>query len=727
MRRLRSLLALCLLPLAVVALASPARAAVADTWVKTSADHWIRSLDYVTPGTLVAGSEGDGVFTASTAAGPWTDVSGNLSATAKHVHQAVGQGGQIYLATSAGLFKGSGNGSWAQLGDDDSTPQSQRLDMGGVQSVVFPTGSASYLVAAIAGTGGPGVYYSSDSGTKWTRATGLTSAVFYLTASGSTMYAAADTGFYKSTDAGKSWVLRSDGVSTAEFALRIAVSPLNSQQLIGATTGGVFRSDDGGLSWYAANGSGAGLLNGGTVRAFQLVPSTFWGGGPPRIVVGTDHGVWATADGGDSWAKMSDTQNPMGIGMQDETVWALNIGFAGPSLMAGTQGHGIYALPLQPAEAPASIPAPSGSPVQNQVLTANTGVWGGTGPFVYRYEWNRCTQSSAMDAAGNTCSAITGETDRTYTITSGDVGKYLRVRITAINILTPFFSTSKLSASVGPVTAPATTITAPNGFPDLLNDGSAPWGKTITVDPGGNWKSNNVTMPTSFVYAFDRCHASDPCVRVQQGSSPSYTTTLQDVNSSVLAYAIGTIGNSSSGERFAGTSGTVFEQTPTNVTAPKIIGTAYVGQTLQSTAGLWTGTHPTYGRRWLRCNSAGLQCNPGLPVVTTPTYQVTAADKGYTLKVEVTAYVTDDSATRHATVESARTAVVTNPPPPPPSCASLKAAVAKATNVVNAAKKALAKAKKTHKQAKIKKAKAKLKSANAALAKARARVKQYHC
>jgi hypothetical protein len=162
---------------------------VPDTWTKWNlGDIWVRSLDYVTPTMLVAGSEASGVFTASSAAGPWTDISGNLSTTAKQVRQAVGQSGQIYLATSAGLFTGSGNGSWSQLGVAGSTPQPQRLDQGGVQSVVFPTGQPSIMVAATAGSGRDGVFWSSDSGVRWTKATGLTGATFYLTSSAGVMY-----------------------------------------------------------------------------------------------------------------------------------------------------------------------------------------------------------------------------------------------------------------------------------------------------------------------------------------------------------------------------------------------------------------------------------------------------------------------------------------------------------------------------------------------------------
>ncbi|MCW2766967.1 MAG: hypothetical protein JWO11_2926 [Nocardioides sp.] len=725
----RPLLSALALALVVSVMTAPAHAAVPDTWTKWNlGDLWVRSLDYVTPTMLVAGSETSGVFTASSAAGPWTDISGNLGTTAKQVRQAVGQSGQIYLATSAGLFKGTGGGSWSQLGVDDSTPQPQRLDMGGIQSVAFPTGQPTTIVVATAASGADGVLWSSDSGVTWTRAAGLTSSTFYLTGNASGMYAAASSGFYKSVDSGHTWVLSSDGIPPGETPKRIAVSPLNPLQLIAATVGGVYRSDNGGTSWYAANGSGEGALNVSEVRAFQLVPSDYWADGQPRIVVGTNNGVWATIDGGLSWAQLSPTKTvPDGLPMANESVYALNIGFGLPgSLMAGTQGHGIFTLPLQVVELPASIPAPSGSPVQKAVLTANNGTWSGTAPFGFAYQWKRCTQSSSADASGASCTAISGATAKTYQLAGSDVGTYVRVGVTAKDLVQAQLSGERLSASVGPVAAPpGFDPTPPSGFPKLLNQASGPWGQTMTIDTGGNWKSNGVTMATSFGYRWYRCQTDQTgCVQLPT-TTPMYTTTTADVDHVVRATVIGTITDAnnsnvttSSLEKLADVSGSVYEQTPSVVDAPRVVGPALVGTQLQSTAGAWTGNNPTFTRRWLRCNDSGVQCGVTSPVVTTSTYPVTAADLGYTFRIEVTAQVVDSFQARTKTVQSAMSVVVSDKPPVTADCTALHATVKLAQQRVTAAQKALAKAKKTGNKAKIKKAQKKLNAAKATLKKA---------
>ncbi|WP_155993187.1 sialidase family protein [Nocardioides sp. URHA0020] len=732
MRRLRTLASALALALVIPVMAAPAEAAVPDTWTKWNlGDIWVRSLDYVTPTQLVAGSEDDGVFTSTNSLGPWTDISGNLSAAAKHVRQAVGQSGQIYLASSAGLFRGTGGGSWSQLGVAAATPQTQRLDGGGVQSIVFPTGSPTSMVVATAGSGKDGVWYSSDAGVKWTRATGLTSATFYLTGNALVgMYAATATGFYRSLDSGHSWVLMSDGIPPGESAKRIAISPLDPLHLIAATVGGVYRSDNAGLTWYAANGSGDGALLANEVRAFQLVPADYWTGGVPRIVVGTDNGVWATIDGGDSWARLSPTKTLAdGLPMSNESVYSLNIGFGLPgSLMAGTQGHGVFTLPLQAVAQPGSIPAPSGTAQENAVLTANNGTWSGTAPFGFAYQWKRCAQSSGADTSGASCVDITGATDKTYQVSSLDVAKYLRVGVRARDLVQAAFSSEMLSASVGPVvTPPGFEPTPPTGYPKLLDATSAPWGQTLTIDTGGSWKSNGFPTATGFAYRWYRCELDQTGCALLPDTGTTYTTVTADVNHVVRATVVGTIATTSSPERLAGISGAVYEQTPTAVAAPRTVGTAVVGTKLQSTAGAWTGNSPTFTRRWLRCNSSGLQCGVTSPVVTTPTYTVKAADLGHRIRVEITAAVVDSFQTRTHVATSAASAVVKNPPPSAAVCAALKSKVTKAQKAVTAAQKALKKAKKTKKAKKIKAAKKKLATANTTLKKAKAALKAKGC
>jgi hypothetical protein len=85
---------------------------------------------------------------------------------------------------------------------------------------------------------------------------------------------------------------------------------------------------------------------------------------------------------------------------------------------------GQYAITLG-ADAPyaSARPSVSGTPVEGGTLTASDGTWSGAPAF--SRSWLRC------DADGAGCTPIGGQTGATYTATAADVGRRLRVRITA--------------------------------------------------------------------------------------------------------------------------------------------------------------------------------------------------------------------------------------------------------------------------------------------------------
>ncbi|HXO49322.1 MAG TPA: LamG-like jellyroll fold domain-containing protein, partial [Mycobacterium sp.] len=59
----------------------------------------------------------------------------------------------------------------------------------------------------------------------------------------------------------------------------------------------------------------------------------------------------------------------------------------------------------------------------------DNGVWSGSRPLRYYYQWQRCS------AGGESCAGIEGATKASYTPESGDVGSTLRVRVTVSNSL----------------------------------------------------------------------------------------------------------------------------------------------------------------------------------------------------------------------------------------------------------------------------------------------------
>lgn len=79
--------------------------------------------------------------------------------------------------------------------------------------------------------------------------------------------------------------------------------------------------------------------------------------------------------------------------------------------------------------APTATAAPtiSGLAMVDQSLTATRGTWSGSQPLTVGLEWLRC------DVAGENCQGL-GVTADTYTVGAVDVGKTIRVRITAANL-----------------------------------------------------------------------------------------------------------------------------------------------------------------------------------------------------------------------------------------------------------------------------------------------------
>jgi hypothetical protein len=79
--------------------------------------------------------------------------------------------------------------------------------------------------------------------------------------------------------------------------------------------------------------------------------------------------------------------------------------------------------------APANTKAPvvSGTMVEGATLTASRGTWTGTAPVTYSYQWLR------SNTQGSSFTSISGATSATYKLTATDVGRRIRVSVTARN------------------------------------------------------------------------------------------------------------------------------------------------------------------------------------------------------------------------------------------------------------------------------------------------------
>jgi photosystem II stability/assembly factor-like uncharacterized protein len=185
---------------------------------------------------------------------------------------------------------------------------------------------------------GAGVLASHDGGTSWQRAVDdhlrdvcvLDVAVDPTDAQ--TLYAAATTGTFKTTDGGASWAPLTE-LSEGMLVRTVAVSPEDPQYLLVGVEGiGVFVSDDGGRTWREGV---AGLQPNGSLHDIVFDPTN------PQVIYASDYrsGVYRSADGGLTWAQLND-------GLRTRSVLGLSISADGKHLYVASNGEGIFRLDL---------------------------------------------------------------------------------------------------------------------------------------------------------------------------------------------------------------------------------------------------------------------------------------------------------------------------------------------------------------------------------------------
>jgi hypothetical protein len=94
-----------------------------------------------------------------------------------------------------------------------------------------------------------------------------------------------------------------------------------------------------------------------------------------------------------------------------------------------------------------------GTAQDGQIVTAKDGEWTGEDPTAFTYQWQSC------DAAGASCGNIAGATAKIYRVATADVGKRLRVQVTAKNA----------SGSNTAATAPTPAVVHPAGATRLAD------------------------------------------------------------------------------------------------------------------------------------------------------------------------------------------------------------------------------------------------------------------
>lgn len=166
-----------------------------------------------------------------------------------------------------------------------------------------------------------------------------------------------------------------------------------------------------------------------------------------------------------------------------------------------------------PQLAPVNVEPPTitGTARVGEALTARNGTWQNS-PTEFRYRWLRCNEN------GNLCTLLAAD-GKTYRVGQADVGRTLRVRVTAVNADGATNARSEQTPVVVPNAAPLSNTARPT------ITGDARVGEELTASEG-TWTGN----PTSFAFQWQRCDVDSLlCANVVGATGRSYGVRSADI------------------------------------------------------------------------------------------------------------------------------------------------------------------------------------------------------
>jgi photosystem II stability/assembly factor-like uncharacterized protein len=206
----------------------------------------------------------------------------------------------LYVATNDAVYKSrDGGGTWERFPNFSA----RRVTTLAIDPLLPAT--------VYAGTMGDAVYKSPDGGQHWLphnvglkeHVSFVNQFVFHPTSS-EKLYVATTVGAFYSKDAGREWEERMKGMKEVHIVTSIAINPQNPAILFGGTTGGMYRSDDGAMTWKR--------INNGLIPESELMASMALGvnviaidrTNPDIVYAGTTKGLFRTTNKGEQWERI---------------------------------------------------------------------------------------------------------------------------------------------------------------------------------------------------------------------------------------------------------------------------------------------------------------------------------------------------------------------------------------------------------------------------------------
>ncbi len=221
----------------------------------------------------------------------------------------------LYVATSRGVYRSDDAGAHWQF---------RSGKVGGTGATTVLAVAVHPLDSEVVAVGtAQGLAMSRDGGTSWRSVTlgvesGTVRAVAYHPMSPDTLYAVADSGIYRSRNGGQGWsrlVVQTAAASELEFdelmqvsedetpapglgAGSVALDPRAAARLFVGTSRGVWRSDDGGETWWTLPSVGLGHP---AIRHLLITPDD-----ADRLYAATDHGLFAFSHQWQAWRPITE-------------------------------------------------------------------------------------------------------------------------------------------------------------------------------------------------------------------------------------------------------------------------------------------------------------------------------------------------------------------------------------------------------------------------------------
>lgn len=224
----------------------------------------------------------------------------------------------------------------------------------------------------VAGSGGMGVYVSTDNGDTWRGSqTGLDHVVYVnsVAIAGSAIYIASDAGVFVSTDTGLTWSARNNGLPNAN-ALKIIS---NGTNLYVVFTAGLYYSTDGGNNWSYISSS---------LSIYNMLNVFVTGN---YLYAGTGAGVFISNNNGSSWTQIN-------TGLPFASIQCFTL--VNNMIFAGTSQYGVFTSPVGGQTWTAANSSNTATAYVKELITVGTNIFASTygqGIFVttdYGVSWS---------------------------------------------------------------------------------------------------------------------------------------------------------------------------------------------------------------------------------------------------------------------------------------------------------------------------------------------------